>query len=84
MLIAPFDDQFTNAFQNQVKDAVGRDLNSFRWIDSPAEEEDAGVFSMVLPPTSDGKEGKEKRQMEMRSVSPSLYPEEERRKSGWI
>lgn len=84
VLIAPFDDQFTNAFQNQVKDAVGRDLNSFRWIDSPAEEEDAGVFSMVLPPTSDGKEGKEKRQMEMRSASPSLYPEEERRKSGWI
>jgi hypothetical protein len=98
---APIDDTFADAFSAQVKDATGRDLNSFRWIDSPTDDGsdsngqggDQRInlegFEMIreedMSPVSPLSSGSHP----MRTVSPSIYPDEERteeqpRSSDWI
>jgi hypothetical protein len=106
--IAPFDDSFTSAFQAQVHGATGRDLNSFRWIDSPVDDNDVDRIEVVrddrgplaktattttnapiatMAATTTLAAAMQKR-LPLRSVSPSIYPEEEETHSphgtGWI
>jgi hypothetical protein len=87
---ALLDDAFADAFTAQVKDATGRDLNSFRWIDSPADDDrdsdsqetddDINLegFEMIreedVSPISPLSGGSRT----VRTVSPSIYPDEER------
>ncbi|KAF2672327.1 hypothetical protein BT63DRAFT_193638 [Microthyrium microscopicum] len=50
----PFDNDFSNGFQAQVRDATGRDLNSFQWIDTPSDESPPAVDNglLLLQPTT--------------------------------
>jgi hypothetical protein len=93
--IAPFDDSFTSAFQAQMQDAMGRDLNSFRWIDSPVEEDDVDEIQVIRDDQGPfGAIGLARTAFQfqkrppLRSISPSIYPDEEEahspRGTGWI
>jgi hypothetical protein len=51
---APFDDSFTMAFKDQVKDAQGRDLNSFQWIEDGSDDDGDQGFRLEDLPISPG------------------------------